>query len=81
MQKLNLSAAERERDPEIIWMHQIKAVKVEIKRWQADINQHRSGFLLSDTKRGFGAAFMKEVDVAQKALNALVTAFKGNENK
>ena len=62
-------------------MHQIKEVKVEIKRWQADINQHRSGFLLSDTKRGFGAAFMKEVDVAQKALNALVTAFKGNENK
>ena len=62
-------------------MHQIEEVKLEIKRWQADIDQHRSGFLSSDTKRGFGAAFMKEVDAAQQALNDLVTALKGNENR
>ena len=78
MQKLNLSTADRERDLKIIWMNSKEELKVEIERWQADIKVHRSGFLLSDTKRGFGAAFMKEVDAAQQALNALVKAMKGN---
>ena len=70
MQQLNVPMADKARDG-IFWMNQIEEVKVQVGRWQADINVHRGGFLPSDTKEGFGAAFLNEVDAAQSALNAL----------
>ena len=58
-------------------MDEIKQVKNAIKKWQADIDEHRGGFLASDRERAFVVAFMKEISAAQKALNALVKSLEG----
>ena len=79
MQKLRMSTLDRQRDPEIALMLLIEALKVDIERWREEIKVHRSGFLLSDRQRGFGAAFMKEINAAHRALNALTKAIKGKQ--
>lgn len=53
--------------------------KDEIKQWERDMIEHRNGFLVTDRNSDSVAAFMRELDVAQNLLNAIVKALKGNE--
>ena len=52
--------------------------KDEIKQWERDMIEHRNGFLVTDRNSDSVAAFMRELDVAQNLLNALVKSQKGN---
>ena len=58
-------------------MEEIQEVKNVIKMWDANINEHRNGFLVSDRNRAFAVAFTKQLDTAQNTLTVLVKSLKG----
>ena len=74
MQKLHMPAPDRQRDPDIVRMMFIEALKVDIERWKEDIKAHR----IESGNTNVLLSGQQEVGVAaQRALNALVEAIKG----
>ena len=60
-------------------LNQTDALQVEIERWKADIDKHRSEFLLSDRERGSADVSMKEIDAAQKSVEDIILSLAGTQ--